>query len=86
MTALEEMGIVMRAVPGPRAGVREVADWYALKAHLLDRLAGDTAGMEAERMRTQAILARRRAARLLDRDVTMLSQNKVGGLAASNGS
>jgi hypothetical protein len=87
MTALEEMGIVMRAVPGPRAGVCEVADWYNLKAHLLDRLAGDTAGTEAERMRTQAVLARRRAAKLLmDRGVTMVPQNKVGGLAASNGS
>jgi hypothetical protein len=65
MTTLEEMGIVMRAVPGPHAGVDEVADWYSRKAHLLDRLAVDTAGTEAVRMHKQAILARRRAARLL---------------------
>jgi hypothetical protein len=65
MTTLEEMGIVMRAVPGPHAGVHEVAGWYALKARLLDHLAGDTAGSEAERMRKQAALARRRADDLL---------------------
>jgi len=59
------MGIVMRAVPGPRAGVDEVADWCTRKAHLLDRLAGDMAGTEAVRMHKQAILARRRAAKLL---------------------
>ncbi len=64
-TTLEEMGIVMRAVPGPHAGVDEVADWYTRKAHLLDRLAGDMAGTEAVRMHKQAILARRRAAKLL---------------------
>ncbi|HYQ63875.1 hypothetical protein [Actinophytocola sp.] len=65
MTTLEEMGNVMRAVPGPRAGVHEVADWYTRKAHLLDRLAGDAAGTEAVRMHKQAVLARRRAAKLL---------------------
>lgn len=65
MTTLEEMGRVMRAVPGPHAGVHEIADWYTRKAHLLDRLAGDMAGTEAVRMRKQAVLARRRAARLL---------------------
>lgn len=65
MTTLEEMGIVMRAVPGPAAGVHEVADWYTRKAHLLDRLACDTAGTEAVHMHKQAILARRRAAKLL---------------------
>jgi hypothetical protein len=81
MTALEEMGIVMRAVPGPRAGVREVADWYSLKAGLLEHLAVDTAGAEAERMRAQAARARQHAAELLS-----LCQNRVGGLAASNAS
>jgi hypothetical protein len=65
MTTLEEMGTVMRAVPGPHAGVHEVAVWYTRKAHLLDRLADDTAGTEAVRMHTQAALARRRAATLL---------------------
>jgi hypothetical protein len=65
MTTLEEIGIVMRAVPGPHAGVHEVADWYTRKAQLLDHLAGDTAGSEAERMRGQAMIARRHAAELL---------------------
>jgi hypothetical protein len=65
MTTLEEIGNVMRAVPGPRAGVPEVADWYARKAHLLDRLGDDAVGREAERMHAQAMIARRRAARLL---------------------
>jgi len=65
MTTLEEMGFVMRAVPGPRAGAHEVANWYTRKACLLDHLACDTVGSESERMRTQALLARRHAARLL---------------------
>jgi hypothetical protein len=65
MTTLEEMGIVMRAVPGPHAGVDEVASWYTRKAHLLDRLAGDMAGTDAVRMHKQAVLARRRAKLLL---------------------
>lgn len=64
-TTLEEMGTVMRAVPGPHAGVDEIANWYSRKAHLLDRLAGDLAGTEAVRMHKQAILARRHAAKLL---------------------
>lgn len=81
MTALEEMGIVMRAVPGPRAGDREIAGWYTLKAELLEHLAADAADTEAERMRAHADRARRHAAELLS-----LSQNRVGGLAASNAS
>ena len=44
MTTLEEMGRVMRAVPGPHAGVHEIADWYTRKAHLLDRLAAKLLG------------------------------------------
>jgi hypothetical protein len=81
MTALEEMGIVMRAVPGPRAADREIADWYTLKAGLLDHLAVDAGGSEADRMRAQARRARQHAAELL-----APSQNRVGGLAASNAS
>lgn len=65
-TTLEEMGTVMRAVPGPHAGVDEVADWYTRKAHLLDRLAVDMAGTEAVRMHRQACIARRHAAKLLE--------------------
>lgn len=81
MTVLEEMGIVMRAVPSPRSSVREVADWYRRKARLLEHLALDSAGAEADRMRGNARAAARHAAKLLS-----VTQNKVGGLAASNGS
>ncbi|HEX6356154.1 hypothetical protein [Actinophytocola sp.] len=59
------MGDLIRAMPGPDAGVDEVADWYTRKAHLLDRLAQDAAGKEAVRMHTQADLARQHAAELL---------------------
>jgi hypothetical protein len=65
MSTLEEMGNLMRAMPGPDAGVDEVADWYRRKAHLLDRLAEDAAGTESVRMHTQADLARRHAAELV---------------------
>ena len=54
----------MRAVPGPQAADDEIAGWYTLKAHLLDRLASDMAGTEAVRMHRQAVLARRHAAKL----------------------
>lgn len=85
MTALEEMGIVMRAVPGPSAGVHEIADWYRLKARLLDHLAADCTGPEALDMRRQARRARTHAAELLSESMS-LSQNRVGGLAASKAS
>jgi len=81
MTTLEEMGHVMRAAPGPAAGVREVADWYRRKAQLLDHLATGSPDAEANRMHALADLARDHAADLLS-----LPQNKVGGLAASNAS
>ena len=81
MTALEEMGVVMRAVPGPAAGVREIADWYRLKAQLLDRLAAESTGAEALDMRRKARRARAHATELLSRP-----QNNVGGLAASKAS
>jgi hypothetical protein len=81
MTALEEMGIVLRAVPGPSASAREIADWYRLKAHLLDHLAAECDGPESLAMRRQARRARAHATELLS-----VPQNRVGGLAASKAS
>jgi hypothetical protein len=89
MTALEEMGIVMRAVPGPAAGVGEIAGWYRLKAELLDHLAAESTGAEALDMRRKARRARAHAAELLSssrKNSRDLAQNKVGGLAASKAS
>ncbi len=65
MTALEEMGIVLRAVPGPRSADHEIASWYELKARLLEHLADDAVGAEAARMRSQATAAHRHATALL---------------------
>jgi hypothetical protein len=67
MTALEEIGIVLRAVPGPRATADEIAHWYELKAQLLEHLAADdrAAAGEVERMRRQASVAHRHARDLL---------------------
>lgn len=64
MTALEEMGIVLRAVPGPRSSVHEVALWYELKAHLLEHLAGEDHAT-ADRMHRQASAAHQHALALL---------------------
>jgi hypothetical protein len=63
MTILEEMTKVMLAVPGASASDDEVADWYDLKAQLLDHIAAE-GGPDAEEAGHQAELARRRSARL----------------------
>lgn len=65
MTALVEIGIVMRAAPGPRSSTDEVARWYELKARLLEHLADDEAGPAADRFLVQADAAHRHAAALL---------------------
>jgi hypothetical protein len=65
MTVLEEMGNVMRAVPSPRSSVREIADWYHAKAQLLEHLARDAVGIEAETMLGNARSAARHAEELL---------------------
>jgi hypothetical protein len=65
MTVLEEMGNVMRAVPSPRSSVREIADWYHAKAQLLEHLAGDLVGEEADTMLDNARTAARHADELL---------------------
>lgn len=66
MTVLEEMGMVMRAVPGPRASVEDVARWYERKALLLEHIAAG-GGPDASWVRTQADTAHRHAATLLGR-------------------
>lgn len=64
MTVLEEMGRLIRAKPGPRASVTEVAHWYELKAHLLEHIADeDRAGRNAALRQAEA--AHRHAEELL---------------------
>jgi hypothetical protein len=65
MTVLEEMGVVIRAVPGPLASPVELARWYELKAHLLEHIAEDGAD-DAENVLCQANAAHRHAATLLE--------------------
>lgn len=64
MSVLEEMGEVMRAIPGPRASVEDVARWYERKAHLLEHIAADGAA-DVSRTLRQADAAHRRAMNLL---------------------
>jgi hypothetical protein len=61
---LEEMTLLMLAVPGPRAADAEVAAWYERKAHLLEHIASD-GGPDADFARDQAAAAHQHAARLL---------------------
>lgn len=75
MTALEEMGELLRSLPGPRSSAQEVAAWYAGKARLLEHLAGESAGAEADRMHA--------AARAAARHALSLTQNNVGELATA---
>ncbi|HEX5113741.1 MAG TPA: hypothetical protein VFW65_00955 [Pseudonocardiaceae bacterium] len=59
-TVLEEMTTVMLAVPRPGASDEEVAAWYELKAHLLERIAAE-GGPGTEETARQAVLAHRRS-------------------------
>jgi hypothetical protein len=63
-SVLEEMTLLMLAVPGPRAPGPEVAAWYERKAHLLEHIAQD-GGPDADFARDQALAAHRHAERLL---------------------
>lgn len=63
MTVLEEMGQVMRAVPGPRAPAEDVARWYECKARLLEHLAA-AGGPDADRLWSAAVTAHHHAAAL----------------------
>lgn len=65
MTILLEMTKVMLAVPGPDATDDEVADWYEMKALLLEHIAAE-GGPDSDQRRGQAELARRRSQRLRD--------------------
>jgi hypothetical protein len=62
-TVLEEMTTVILAVPRPGASDEEVAAWYELKAHLLERIAAE-GGPGTEDTAYQAELAHRRSERL----------------------
>lgn len=63
-SVLEEMTLLMLAVPGPKAADVEVAAWYERKAHLLEHIA-EGGGPDADFARVQAVAAHRHAARLL---------------------
>lgn len=63
-SVLEEMTLLMLAVPGPRAADPEVAAWYERKAHLLEHIA-QSGGPDADFARAQAVMAHQHAARLL---------------------
>lgn len=64
MTVLEEMGRLIRSVPGPRASATQLAHWYELKAHMLEQLAVEDEGDSQTALR-QAEAAHRRAAALV---------------------
>ena len=76
MTVLEEMGLVMRAVPGPRASVEDVARWYEQKARLLEHIAA-AGGSDARRVLSQADAAHRHAATLLATSLTRGSTQRL---------
>lgn len=64
MTVMEEMGRLIRSAPGLEASATQVARWYELKAHLLERLAEEDAADRPTALR-QAAAAHRRASTLL---------------------
>lgn len=64
MTVMEEMGHLIRSVPGPRAPAVQVARWYELKAHMLEQLAEEDEAGRGTALR-QAAAAHRHAMDLL---------------------
>lgn len=64
MTVMEEMGCLIRSVPGPRASAIQVAQWYELKAHMLEHLAEEDETGRHTALR-QAAAAHRHATALL---------------------
>jgi hypothetical protein len=64
MTIMEEMGRLIRSVPGPRASATQVAQWYELKAHMLEHLAEEDEAGRNTALR-QAEAAHRHALALL---------------------
>jgi hypothetical protein len=63
-SVLEEMTLLMLAVPGVCAPDPEVAAWYERKAHLLEHIASD-GGPDADFAHDQATMAHQHADRLL---------------------
>jgi hypothetical protein len=63
MTTMEEMGRLIRSVPGPRASATQVAHWYELKANLLEHLAAEDEAHRPIALR-QAAAAHRHASEL----------------------
>ena len=64
MTVMEEMGRLIRSVPGPQASATQVAHWYELKAHMLEHLAEEDESCRNVALR-QAEAAHRHALSLL---------------------
>jgi hypothetical protein len=64
MTVLEEMGRLIRSVPGPDAPVVQVARWYELKAHMLEQIAEEDQASRPNSLR-QAEAAHQHALALL---------------------
>ena len=64
MTVMEEMGRLIRSMPGPRASATQMAQWYELKAHMLEHLADEDEGGRRTALR-QAEAAHRHATALL---------------------
>jgi hypothetical protein len=88
MTILAEMTKVVLATPGSGASDDEVAAWYELKAHLLEHIAAE-GGPDTEEASRQAVLARRRSARLRradgPRDAVLRSITSVGQRRVARG-
>ena len=63
-SVMEEMTLLMLAVPGRSAEDPEVAAWYERKAHLLEHIASN-GGPDVALVRDQAAAAHQHAARLL---------------------
>jgi hypothetical protein len=63
-TVMEELGQLIRSMPGPNASAATIAHWYELKAQMLEQVAEEH---QADRHTTlrQATAAHRRARALL---------------------
>jgi hypothetical protein len=64
MTVMEEMGRLIRSVPGPQATATQMARWYELKAHMLEQVAEEDEAGRPVALR-QAEAAHRHATALL---------------------
>ncbi len=64
MTVMDEIGELIRSKPGPDASPVQLADWYELKAHMLEQAAAQDQANRHTTLR-QAGAAHRHAAALL---------------------